>query len=108
MKPEPPELPTLSSKVKQIAKESMNVTSNKSFIHAFHWAANYSLQHGKWEFTRRNEKKTTAQQKQTNQTSHISFVLTDIQVFFKNKSFPFNSTAPTTGTIRLFNISARN
>lgn len=54
------------------------------------------------------KKKTTAQQKQTNQTSHISFVLTDIQVFFKNKSFPFNSIAPTTGTIRLFNISARN
>lgn len=46
--------------------------------------------------------------KQTNQTVHISFVLTDIQMFFKKKNIPFNGIAPTTGAIYLFNISARN
>lgn len=37
-----------------VPKESMDVTSNKSFIHVFHRAAKYSLQHDKSEFTNRN------------------------------------------------------
>lgn len=51
-----------------VPKESMDVTSNKSFIHVFHKAAKYSLQHDKSEFTNRNKKKCAQPKKPTTHT----------------------------------------
>lgn len=96
-----------------VPKESMDVTSNKSFIRVFHRAAKYSLRHDKSEFTNRNKKKCAQPKKPTTHTHQKknkpkTFDCQTSRCSFKNKSSSLTGIAPTTITICLFNILAEN
>lgn len=97
-------------------KASMDVTSNKSFIHVFHRAANILCSTGNKSLQAEMKKGKVHKEKHTKKTTpkptkkQKNLNISDCQTSrccLKNKSSSLNGIAATTGTICLFNVLAK-